>query len=139
MQINVGIIRTKKELEKGISKIEKIQEEYKTVKAKGASQFNPGWHEALGLRNLLITSEAVARAAKLREESRGAHTRADFPGEQKEWLNYNIVSLKGDNGKMYLNKVKRQTANTELVRIAESSIEDLEKEIEKERTQINKQ
>ena len=134
MQINVGIIRTKKELEKGISKIEKIQEEYKTVKAKGASQFNPGWHEALGLRNLLITSEAVARAAKLREESRGAHTRADFPGEQKEWLNYNIVSLKGDNGKMYLNKVKRQTANTELVRIAESSIEDLEKEIEKERT-----
>ena len=139
MQINVGIIRTKKELEKGISKIEKIQEEYKTVKAKGASQFNPGWHEALGLRNLLITSEAVARAAKLREESRGAHTRADFPGEQKEWLDYNIVSLKGDNGKMYLNKVKRQTANTELVRIAESSIEDLEKEIEKERTQINKQ
>ena len=103
MQLNVGIIRTKNELEKGIKNIEKIQEEYKTVKAKGASQFNPGWHEALALRNLLITSEAVARAAKLREESRGAHTRSDFPGEQEEWLNYNIVCLKGDDGKMHLN------------------------------------
>ena len=86
MQVNVGIIRTKDQLEKGIDEIEKIKEEYKTVKAKGTSQFNPGWHEALGLRNLLITSEAVARAAKFREESRGAHTRADFPGEQKNGL-----------------------------------------------------
>ncbi|MCK5443619.1 MAG: fumarate reductase/succinate dehydrogenase flavoprotein subunit, partial [Maribacter sp.] len=56
MQANVGIIRTEKELEKGIGTLEKIKEAYKTVKAKGASQFNPGWHEALGLRNLLITS-----------------------------------------------------------------------------------
>ncbi|MEE3034406.1 MAG: fumarate reductase/succinate dehydrogenase flavoprotein subunit [Bacteroidota bacterium] len=137
MQLNVGIIRTKNELEKGIKNIEKIQEEYKTVKAKGASQFNPGWHEALALRNLLITSEAVARAAKLREESRGAHTRSDFPGEQEEWLNYNIVCSKGNGGKMHLNKVRRQTATAELLRIAESSIEDLENEIEKEKNQTN--
>jgi succinate dehydrogenase / fumarate reductase flavoprotein subunit len=138
MQANVGIIRTKDQLEKGIDGIEKIKEEYKSVKAKGTSQFNPGWHEALGLRNLLITAEAVARAAKFREESRGAHTRADFPGEQKEWLNYNIISKKGDDGKMQLNKVGRPSANPELVRIAESSIEDLENEIIEERKQINK-
>ena len=136
MQINVGIIRSKDELEKGISQLEKIKDDYKNVKAKGTSQFNPGWHEALGLRNLLITAEAVARAAILREESRGAHTRSDFPGEQKEWLNYNIISRKGEDGNMELIKVERPIPNTELERIAESSIEDLEREIERERKQI---
>ena len=135
MQEHVGIIRTKEDLDKGIDALERLKDNYKSVKAKGASQFNPGWHEALGLRNLLITAEAVARAAKLREESRGAHTRADFPGEQKEWLNYNIVSRKGKDGNMELIKVERPLPNAELERIAESSIEDLEKEIEQERQQ----
>ncbi|TDI68543.1 MAG: FAD-binding protein, partial [Bacteroidetes bacterium] len=133
MQNNVGIIRTKNELEKGIELLEKIKTSYKNVKAKGSSQFNPGWHEALGLRNLLITSEAVARAALLREESRGAHTRADFPGEQKDWLQYNIITTKGEDGKMQLVKVKRSSPDADLERIAQSTIEDLEAEIAKER------
>jgi len=133
MQEYVGIIRTKDDLEKGIDKLEQLKNDYKSVKAKGASQFNPGWHEALGLRNLLITAEAVARAAKLREESRGAHTRADFPGERKEWLNYNIVSRKDKEGTMELLKIERPVPNEELKRIAEASIEILEKEIEQER------
>jgi len=133
MQNNVGIIRTKDELEKGIEQLEKIKTSYKNVKAKGTSQFNPGWHEALGLRNLLITSEAVARAALLREESRGAHTRADFPGEQKDWLQYNIITTKGEDGKMQLVKVKRPLPDADLERIAQSTIEDLEAEIAKER------
>lgn len=136
MQVNVGIIRTKKELSAGIDTLEKIKEAYKTVKAKGTSQFNPGWHEALGLRNLLITSEAVARAAILREESRGAHTRADFPGEQEHWLHYNIVTTKGDDGQMQLAKVERPAPDMELERIARSSIEALETEIAKEREQL---
>ena len=135
MQKKVGIIRTKEELEEGIDQLEKIKEGYKTVKAKGASQFNPGWHEALGLRNLLITSEAVARAALLREESRGAHTRADFPGEQDDWLQYNIVTTKGADGKMHLKKVARSAADPELERIAKATIEDLELEIVMERKQ----
>jgi len=135
MQKKVGIIRTKEELEEGIDQLEKIKEGYKTVKAKGASQFNPGWHEALGLRNLFITSEAVARAALLREESRGAHTRADFPGEQDDWLQYNIVTTKGADGKMHLKKVARSAADPELERIAKATIEDLELEIVMERKQ----
>ena len=102
------------------------------MKAKGASQFNPAWHEALGLRNLLITAEAVARAANLREESRGAHTRADFPGEQKDWLKYNLVSKKGADGRMELTKVERGEPDQELVRIAKSTIEELEKEVAEE-------
>lgn len=137
MQKNVGIIRTKEELEAGIDQLEKIKEAYKTVKAKGASQFNPGWHEALGLRNLLITSEAVARAALLREESRGAHTRADFPGEQEEWLQNNIVTTKGEDGEMWLKKVARAAPDPELERIANSTIEDLELEISRERKKEN--
>lgn len=136
MQMNVGIIRSKAELEAGIKKLEDLKQDYKTVKAKGASQFNPGWHEALGMRNLLITAEAVARAAHLREESRGAHTRADFPGEQEEWIKYNIVTKKDANGNMQLNKVERSEPDPELIRVAKSSIEDLEKEIEGERNSV---
>ena len=69
----------------------------------------------------------------MREESRGAHTRADFPGEQADWLKYNIVITKEDTGKMQLNKVERPAPDTELERIAKSSIDDLEKEIAEER------
>ena len=82
MQNNVGIVRTEEELKRGIENIEKLKAEFANVKAPGASQYNPGWHEALGLRNLLITAEAVARAALQRQESRGAHTRLDYPGER---------------------------------------------------------
>ena len=134
MQKNVGIIRTKDSLENGIRELEKLKDEYKSVKAKGASQFNPGWHEALAMRNLLITTEAVARAALLREESRGAHTRADYPGEKDHWLKYNIVSSKDDDGSMKLTTVERSNPDPELERIAKSNIEDLEAEIVSERS-----
>ena len=137
MQKHVGIIRSKEDLEAGIDVLEELKSAYKNVKAKGASQFNPGWHEALGLRNLLIVAEAVAKAALLREESRGAHTRADFPGEKEEWLNYNIVTSKGEDGNMMLSKVERPEPDDELKRIAKSTIEDLEKEVAQERTQTN--
>ena len=123
MQYNVGIIRTKDEIADGIGRIEKMKDEFKEVKAAGTSQFNPGWHEALALRNLLISSEAVAKSALLREESRGAHTREDFPEEKKDWLEYNIINKKRKNGKMETIKEKRGNPETELKRIANSSIE----------------
>ena len=129
MQYNVGIIRTKKNIQDGINKIEEMKLQFQEVKAPGSSQFNPGWHEALALRNLLISSESVARSALLREESRGAHTREDFPSEGDEWLKYNIISKKGVNGEMQTIKVKRSEPDKELKRIANSSIEDLEKEV----------
>ncbi|HET9888248.1 MAG TPA: hypothetical protein VFR10_12140, partial [bacterium] len=117
---------TKEDLEKGISEIERLKEAAKTVKAHGASQFNPGWDEALSLRSLLITSEAVARAALVREESRGAHTRIDFEGERDEWLKVNIVTRKGADGRMEVRKVPRQEAPADLAAIAYATIEDLE-------------
>ncbi|MEE3189130.1 MAG: fumarate reductase/succinate dehydrogenase flavoprotein subunit, partial [Candidatus Neomarinimicrobiota bacterium] len=96
MQNSVGIVRTKELLSEGIEKLENLKLSYKDVKANGASQYNPGWHEALALRNLIITAESVARSALMREESRGAHTRVDFPGEQVEWLDFNVVISKAE-------------------------------------------
>ena len=132
MQSNVGIIRTAELLSEGIQNLEALKKSYKDVKADGASQFNPGWHEALALRNLMITAESVARSALMREESRGAHTRVDFPGEQDEWLQSNVVIYKGGNGNMVAQKVERQRPDSELERIANLSIDELEQEVSKE-------
>ena len=132
MQNSVGIVRTKKLLSEGIEKLENLKLSYKDVKANGASQYNPGWHEALALRNLIITAESVARSALMREESRGAHTRVDFPGEQAEWLDFNVVISKAENGNMQTGRVAREKPDEELERIANLSIESLENEISAE-------
>ena len=129
MQNSVGIVRTEELLSEGITKLEDMKLSYKNIKASGASQYNPGWHEALALRNLIITAESVARSALMREESRGAHTRVDFPGEKDEWLDYNIVISKNEIGEMQTNKVPREKPNKELQRIANLSMESLENEI----------
>ena len=129
MQDNVGIVRSEEELKKGIEDVEQIKEKYKSVKAQGASQFNPGWHEALGMRNLLITAEAVARAAHIRQESRGAHTRLDYEWERDEWLGSNVIIKKGADGNMVVEKVTRPEPDSELYRIAKSELEDLEAEV----------
>ena len=136
MQYNVGIIRTKKEIIDGVNTINNLKSQFRNVKAPGTSQFNPGWHEAIALRNLLISSEAVAKSALLREESRGAHTREDFPDERKEWLEYNIINKKGKDGEMETLKEKRNEPDAELNRIANSSIEDLEKEVKKDHNKL---
>ncbi len=129
MQSSVGIVRTEELLTEGIKGLDGLKQSFKKVKAAGASQFNPGWHEALALRNLLITSEAVAQAALLRQESRGAHTRVDYPGEQDEWLRYNVVLSKADDGSMKSEKIERPAPDAELDRIAGLSIEEVEAEV----------
>ena len=136
MQNNVGIVRTQELLSRGITKIKELWNKYKEVKADGASQFNPGWHEALALRNMLITSEAVAQAALMREESRGAHTRVDFPNEQNEWLKYNLVIKKNADGTMDVSKVLRDEPGPELKRLANLKIEEIEAEIEVEKSGV---
>ncbi len=122
----VGIVRKRDELETAIAEIEQLKDDAKTVRAPGSSQYNPGWHEALSIRSLLITSEAVARAAHMREESRGAHTRLDHPGESAEWVKYNVILKKKSDGTMEVEKRPKPEGPPELVAIANAKIEDLE-------------
>jgi succinate dehydrogenase / fumarate reductase, flavoprotein subunit len=122
----VGIVRSKQELERGIEELQALKKRVAGVKADGASQYNPGWHEALSLPSLLITSEAVALAAHMREESRGAHTRLDFENERPEWLKYNIVITKGQDGRPRVEKVERKPPPDYLKEIADANIDDLE-------------
>jgi succinate dehydrogenase / fumarate reductase flavoprotein subunit len=126
MSQGVGIVRQKDELEKALAELEALAAEAQTMKAPGASQYNPGWHEALAMRSLLVTSEAVTRAALMREESRGAHTRLDFPGESPEWVKYNVIVRRGEGGKMEVEKRARPEGPPHLVAIANAKIEDLE-------------
>jgi len=129
MQNNVGIVRTDELLSEGLKGILALWENFNNVKADGTSQFNPGWHQAISLRNLLVTSEAVARATRMREESRGAHSRIDFEGERDEWLQYNIILKKSSSGTMSAKKILRDKPDPELERIAKLSIEELEVEV----------
>jgi succinate dehydrogenase / fumarate reductase flavoprotein subunit len=98
MQDLVGIIRRKHELEEAIKRLGDLHERVAAVKASGGHRFNPGWHLALDLRNMLVVSECTARAALQREESRGGHTREDFPAMDPAWRMLNLVcSLTGDS------------------------------------------
>ncbi|MBX3156089.1 MAG: fumarate reductase/succinate dehydrogenase flavoprotein subunit [Deltaproteobacteria bacterium] len=126
MSKGVGIVRTKGELATAIEELEALKQDAEEMKAPGASQYNPGWHEALSMRSLLVTSEAVTRAALMREESRGAHTRLDFPGESAEWVKYNVIVKRGDGGAMDVEKRLRPEGPADLVAIAHAKIEDLE-------------
>jgi succinate dehydrogenase / fumarate reductase flavoprotein subunit len=94
MQALVGIIRTKSELEQALAKLDVLSERLERVTVEGNRQFNPGWHLALDLRSMLTVSKATARSALMRQESRGGHTREDYPKTDPEWGKKNIVTRK---------------------------------------------
>jgi succinate dehydrogenase / fumarate reductase, flavoprotein subunit len=87
----VGIIRREDEMREALDRLEKLKERAAGVVVEGNRQFNPGWHLALDLRNMLLVSECVAKAALERQESRGGHTRDDYPEASREWRQINIV------------------------------------------------
>jgi len=91
MQRLVGIIRKAGELEESLKEIDKLKERAKKLAVEGHRQYNPGWHLAIDLTNMLVVSECIAKAALEREESRGGHTRDDFPGPSDEWGTVNLV------------------------------------------------
>jgi succinate dehydrogenase / fumarate reductase flavoprotein subunit len=97
MQRLVGIIRTADELQDSLREIETLKQRAKKVSVEGHRQYNPGWHLALDLTNMLIVSECIARAALEREESRGGHTRDDFPTASPAWGAKNLaLTLDGE-------------------------------------------
>jgi succinate dehydrogenase / fumarate reductase flavoprotein subunit len=99
MQDLVGIIRTGDELEKALLELEALKERTERMTVTGNRQFNPGWHLALDLRNMLAISEVVTRCALARQESRGGHTREDHPTTDPHFAKVNhVVSRRPDGG-----------------------------------------
>jgi len=93
----VGIIRKEAEIKMALSELEKLRERTVVVRAEGGPAYNPGWHLALDLRNIVLIAECVARAALERQESRGGHTRDDYPAMSPEWRKVNLMcSLASD-------------------------------------------
>ena len=91
----VGIIRNTEDLTAGLKEIERLRAESLAIKVDGNRHYNAGWHETIDIRNMLIVSEAMARAALARQESRGGHARSDFPEMDKvKWAKLNLVSRK---------------------------------------------
>ncbi|MBM3720120.1 MAG: FAD-binding protein, partial [Actinobacteria bacterium] len=88
----VGIIRTEAELADAIVKLDSIRQRSEKVRADGGRVFNPGFHLALDLENMLLVSESIAKSALARKESRGGHTRDDYPKMDPEWRQYNHLS-----------------------------------------------
>jgi succinate dehydrogenase / fumarate reductase flavoprotein subunit len=103
MQELVGIIRTEGELKSALEKLALLQERAAGVRVEGNRQYNPGWHLALDLGSLLAVSECVATAALERKESRGGHTRDDYPKADPELGKVNMV-LRQDGGKLGLRR-----------------------------------
>jgi succinate dehydrogenase / fumarate reductase flavoprotein subunit len=92
----VGIIRREGELSDALKRLQELRVRVANVSAAGGRRYNPGWHLAIDLRNMLVVSECTAKAALEREESRGGHTREDFPKMSPEWRRLNLVcSLEG--------------------------------------------
>ncbi|WP_112466767.1 fumarate reductase/succinate dehydrogenase flavoprotein subunit [Streptomyces triticisoli] len=87
----VGIIRRESEMEQALKKLGELRVRARRAGVEGHRQYNPGWHLALDLRNMLLVSECVARAALERTESRGGHTREDYPAMERDWRRINLL------------------------------------------------
>lgn len=97
MQNHVGIFRSEEDLKRGLDEIQKLKQRAALVNVDGSRLFNPGWHLARDLKAMLTVSEAVALSALERKESRGAHSRIDYPNYDEEWSKLNnIISRDGD-------------------------------------------
>ena len=94
----VGIIRRGPEMDQALARLAELRVRSGRAGVEGHRQFNPGWHLAIDLRNMLLVSECVARAALERTESRGGHTRDDHPGMDRMWRKVNLVCELADPG-----------------------------------------
>ncbi len=94
----VGIIRTESELVEALERLDRFKTRVHNAKVEGGRAFNPGWHLAIDLRNMLLVGESVAKAALERQESRGGHTRNDYPAMSMDWRQVNIVCRSDGDG-----------------------------------------
>jgi succinate dehydrogenase / fumarate reductase flavoprotein subunit len=98
MQQGVGIVRTEEDLTAALGQLQEFRSRAERVKVGGNIQYNPGWHLAMDLHNMIDISEVVARAALRRTESRGGHTREDYPDSEEEWGGRNLIVSQSAEG-----------------------------------------
>ncbi|MBK6766798.1 MAG: fumarate reductase/succinate dehydrogenase flavoprotein subunit [bacterium] len=101
MQDNVGIVRTESELKHALAKLDEFEKRVANLSVDGARAYNPGWNLAMDLRSMVVTSRAIAMAALERKESRGGHSRIDYPDYDKNFANVNHI-LSNKDGVMTL-------------------------------------
>jgi succinate dehydrogenase / fumarate reductase flavoprotein subunit len=104
MQDLVGIVRAEHEMEQALVELEELKQRAERVGVPGNREYNPGWHTALDLRHLLTVSEAIARSALDRRESRGGHFRDDYPEKDPAYATFNTVVRRGRDGAMELGR-----------------------------------
>ena len=117
MQALVGIVRTEKEMKQALGELERLGKRAAQVRVEGNRAYNPAWHTALDLANLLVVSEAVTRSAIERRESRGAQFREDFPNKDEALGKVNIVVRKAADGSMQIRRDPLSPMPAELQRI----------------------
>jgi succinate dehydrogenase / fumarate reductase flavoprotein subunit len=119
MQSLVGIVRTESEMQQALQELGVLQARAANAGIQGHREYNPGWHTAIDLGNLLTVSEAITRSAIERKESRGGHFREDYPDKNPEYATFNIVTRKGDGGEMEIRRVPIPTMPAELKQVIE--------------------
>jgi len=119
MQDKVGIVRRADEMQAALKGLGALWERAARVGVDGNREFNPGWHTALDLRNLLTVSEAVTIAALERKESRGAQFREDYPEKSAEFAQVNTIVWKGDDGRMQIRRDAIPEMREDLRRVIE--------------------
>ncbi len=121
MSSNVGIMRNEKDLQDALETIVSIKSQFKDVGVSGQLVYNKGLLACLELGNMLIATEAIVRSAIMRKESRGAHTRSDYPKKSKEWLK-NIICSIGAGGSMSLSTVPLKEMPEELKKLVKPEV-----------------
>jgi len=119
MQDLVGIVRNEADMQRALGAVQELSRRAAQVAVPGNREYNPGWHTALDLLNLLTVSEAITRAAIERKESRGAQFREDYPDKNSEYGKFNIVVRKGADGQMELSRRPIPPLPAELAQIIE--------------------
>ncbi|MDQ3314164.1 MAG: fumarate reductase/succinate dehydrogenase flavoprotein subunit [Verrucomicrobiota bacterium] len=119
MQGLVGIVRQEEEMQRALQGIQQMRERAGKLGVMGNREFNPGWHTALDLKNLLTVSEAIALAGLERKESRGAHFREDYPDKDPAFATVNTVIWRGDDGAMQIRQESIPQMPDDLKRVIE--------------------
>jgi succinate dehydrogenase / fumarate reductase flavoprotein subunit len=113
----VGIIRREGELTDALKRLQELRLRVANVGATGGRKYNPGWHLALDLRNMILVSECTAKAALEREESRGGHTREDFPKMSPQWRLLNLICSLDDTGEVHLERKPVPKMRPDLIKL----------------------